>query len=50
MSPGPGLYTFKEYMGSAGIKSSMHQKFLLRPEDKENASKPGPGNYDVESL
>ena len=44
MSPGPGTYAAKKYMGGEGTKSSMSPKFSVDQfKEKKDKLVPGPG-------
>lgn len=44
--PGPGGYQLNQIIGNDGPKNSMHATIDYKPEKKENAYKPGPGQYN----
>ena len=47
--PGPGNYVAKQYTGKDGSHFSMGAHTHYSPERKEQAHKPGPGNYSPEN-
>mmetsp|Transcript_39575 Transcript_39575/g.60495 ORF Transcript_39575/g.60495 Transcript_39575/m.60495 type:complete len:154 (+) Transcript_39575:335-796(+) len=48
--PGPGNYELKSVIGNDSPQKSMHGRIKFSPDVKEQSYKPGPGNYDGNSL
>ena len=48
-TPGPGNYSLGNLVGG-GLSKTMHATIGYSPEKKENSYKPGPGNYDPDSI
>lgn len=46
MSPGPGGYAYKTFVGAEGRGNSMHAKLEYKPIEKTAGNSPGPGNYE----